>query len=209
MIEVGIDDLTCPICCETFKEPVPLSCSHSFCRPCLGETWREQRGTKDCAICRRRSSRDHPPTNLALRSIYETLLGFFCLEDECGVCSLHSQKLGFFCLEDECGVCSLHSQKLGFFCLEDECGVCSLHSQKEELQTPLKALQDKMVAVKNTKLTMDEMYKTMKTAESLPQEPYRASGALVDMAKHLGNLKFQVWEKMQEIHACGSDLLEI
>ncbi|KAK6316296.1 hypothetical protein J4Q44_G00138200 [Coregonus suidteri] len=54
--------------------PVLLSCSHSFCRPCLGETWREQRGIKDCPICRRRSSRDHPRTNLALRSIYETLL---------------------------------------------------------------------------------------------------------------------------------------
>lgn len=68
------EDLTYPISCETFKEPVPISCTHSFCRPCLGETWREQGGTKDCPICRCRSSRDHPPTNLALMSICETLM---------------------------------------------------------------------------------------------------------------------------------------
>uniref|UniRef100_A0A3Q2Y4H8 RING-type domain-containing protein n=1 Tax=Hippocampus comes TaxID=109280 RepID=A0A3Q2Y4H8_HIPCM len=29
------DELSCPVCCEIFKEPVVLKCSHSFCRACL------------------------------------------------------------------------------------------------------------------------------------------------------------------------------
>eukprot|EP00746_Dinoflagellata_sp_MGD_P086227 gnl/MRDRNA2_/MRDRNA2_34111_c0_seq1.p1 gnl/MRDRNA2_/MRDRNA2_34111_c0~~gnl/MRDRNA2_/MRDRNA2_34111_c0_seq1.p1 ORF type:complete len:392 (-),score=53.87 gnl/MRDRNA2_/MRDRNA2_34111_c0_seq1:296-1471(-) len=45
-----LEDITCPICCGVFYQPICLSCGHTFCRLCVGLTL--QRAAKKCPTCR-------------------------------------------------------------------------------------------------------------------------------------------------------------
>ncbi len=100
-------DYNCPVCCDIFKTPVILSCSHSVCKECLQQFWRTKK-TQECPVCRRRSSKELPPVNLALQNLYESFLKETnesrSSESE-EICSLHREKLKLFCLEDKQPVC--------------------------------------------------------------------------------------------------------
>uniref|UniRef100_A0A3P8QKH0 RING-type domain-containing protein n=1 Tax=Astatotilapia calliptera TaxID=8154 RepID=A0A3P8QKH0_ASTCA len=66
------EDLCCPVCQEVFRDPVILSCSHSFCKDCLKRWWRE-RPTHECPVCKEISVND-PPLNRALKNLCESFL---------------------------------------------------------------------------------------------------------------------------------------
>uniref|UniRef100_A0A3Q2E0B8 Uncharacterized protein n=1 Tax=Cyprinodon variegatus TaxID=28743 RepID=A0A3Q2E0B8_CYPVA len=95
------EDLCCPVCQDIFKNPIILSCSHSFCKECLKNCWREG-NERPCPICRKRSATDDPPVSLTLKRLCETFLQQRASED---LCSLHSEKLRLFCLDHQQPVC--------------------------------------------------------------------------------------------------------
>ncbi|XP_061578350.1 E3 ubiquitin-protein ligase TRIM35-like [Cololabis saira] len=101
------EDLWCPVCHDIFRDPVILSCSHSFCRACIQSWWAEKE-TRPCPCCKRKSSRTDPPRNLALKNLCEA----FPRDEErraaAGsehMCSLHGEKLKIFCLDHQEPVC--------------------------------------------------------------------------------------------------------
>ena len=101
------EELSCPVCSDIFRDPVLLSCSHSFCKVCLQQYW-DQKGSQECPLCRRRSSKSNPPCNLSLRNTCEAFLKERSQRAKAGsevLCSLHSEKLKLFCLEDQIPVC--------------------------------------------------------------------------------------------------------
>uniref|UniRef100_A0A3B5LU99 RING-type domain-containing protein n=1 Tax=Xiphophorus couchianus TaxID=32473 RepID=A0A3B5LU99_9TELE len=100
--------LSCHVCSETFRDPVSLSCNHSFCSSCLEKFW-EQTGNKNCPICKRRSSKDDLPINFSLKELAESFTErqkSGSSETETGekqlmvVCSKHQEDPKLFC-EDE------------------------------------------------------------------------------------------------------------
>ncbi len=103
----SVEELSCPVCCEIFKDPVLLSCSHSICKECLQQIWKTKK-TQECPVCRRRSSKEHPPCNLALKNLCDSVIKERNERHSSGseeICSLHSEKLKLFCLEDKQPVC--------------------------------------------------------------------------------------------------------
>ncbi|XP_067312530.1 zinc-binding protein A33-like [Pseudorasbora parva] len=140
------EELSCPVCCEIFKVPVILSCSHSFCKECLQKFWKTKEA-QECPVCRRRSSKDYPPVNLALKNLCELFLKERnerrSSESE-EICSLHSEKLKLFCLEDKQPVClvCIVSEKHTKHTFRPISEVIS--SYKEEFNTALTSLQNKL-----------------------------------------------------------------
>ncbi|XP_042589544.1 immunity-related GTPase family, f4 [Cyprinus carpio] len=166
------DDYICPVCCEIFKTPVFLSCSHSVCKECLKQFWRIKK-TQECPVCRRRSSKDDPPVNLVLKNLCESLLkkrNEVCSSGSEEICSLHSEKLKLFCLEDKQPVCvvCINSQKHDNHKFRPIDEVVS--SYKEELNTALKSLQKKL---KHNETMKGDFEKTVENIKSQAENTER------------------------------------
>ncbi|XP_042590414.1 nuclear factor 7, ovary-like [Cyprinus carpio] len=145
-LNVPVEELSCPVCHEIFKAPVVLSCSHSLCTECLQQFWRIK-GTQQCPVCRRRSSRVNPPCNLVLKNVCEPILKERNKRHSSGseeLCSLHSEKLKLFCLQDKQPVClvCVNSEKHINHTFKPISDV--VPSFKEELKKALTSLQEKL-----------------------------------------------------------------
>nr|CBN80636.1 Uncharacterized protein [Dicentrarchus labrax] len=158
MASISEDDLSCPVCQDIFKNPVVLSCSHSFCKDCL-QTWWRGKPTQNCPICKKRSSRSDPPRNLILKNLCETfLLGRDprVSAKSVALCSLHSEKLKLFCLDHQQPVCVVcrdsKTHNNHRFRPIDE----ATRDHREELQKTLKPLKEKLKIFEQVKGNFDQ-----------------------------------------------------
>ncbi|XP_062271593.1 zinc-binding protein A33-like [Scomber scombrus] len=155
------EDLCCPVCHEVFRDPVLLSCSHSFCKDCLKSWWREK-PTHECPVCKRRSSKDEPPRNLALKNLCESFLQDRDQRASEALCSLHSEKLKLFCLDHQQSVCHIcrDSEKHTNHRFRPIDEAAPQH--KKELEETLKPLKEKLKVCEVVKVKFDQTAKHIK-----------------------------------------------
>ncbi|XP_005462198.2 nuclear factor 7, brain-like [Oreochromis niloticus] len=155
------EDLCCPVCQEVFMDPVLLSCSHSFCKDCLKRWWRE-RVKHECPVCKRRSSREEPTLNLALKNLCELFLQERDQTVSKSLCSLHSEKLKLFCLDHQqpvCVVCRDSEKHTNHrFRPIDE----AAQQHKKELQETLEPLKKKLKICEEVQVKFDQTAKHIK-----------------------------------------------
>ncbi|XP_034397325.1 zinc-binding protein A33-like [Cyclopterus lumpus] len=283
--------LNCHVCSETFRDPVSLSCNHSFCSSCLEIFWK-QAGNKNCPLCKRKSSKEDPNVNFVLKELADSFAERQNKaspeteqekEKEEVVCEKHPEVPCWFCEDEQKAVCpvcefSLHqSHKVvpleqavsdlkdqlrsdleslqdkrdkhkqveetyqeviqhskeqllsterqiraefnklhQFLKEEEESRLAALREEEEQkrktisrememIQEQISSLSDSISAVEEDlqkhNVSFLSSYKPTQTrarVQSSRSDPQLVSGALIDVAKHLGNLSFRVWEKMKD-----------
>nr|XP_008260883.2 tripartite motif-containing protein 10 isoform X2 [Oryctolagus cuniculus] len=107
------DEVNCPICQGTLKEPVTIDCGHNFCRGCLTRYCEvpgpESEEPLSCPLCKEPFRPGSFRPNWQLASVVENIerlsLASALGTEEEHVCQEHGEKIYFFCEEDEAQLC--------------------------------------------------------------------------------------------------------
>lgn len=110
-----VDEVSCPICQGTLREPVTIDCGHNFCRSCLTRYCEvpgpEPEESLACPLCKQPFRPAGLRPNWQLASVVDNIERLRLAPtpglDEEDVCKEHGEKIYFFCEDDETQLCVL------------------------------------------------------------------------------------------------------
>uniref|UniRef100_A0A3Q3ERC9 B box-type domain-containing protein n=1 Tax=Labrus bergylta TaxID=56723 RepID=A0A3Q3ERC9_9LABR len=181
MLICCLKSTNCPVCLNIFKDPVILSCCHSFCREC------------ECPVCKRRQSKDFLPPNFTLKNLCESFVQERDQRASEDLCSLHSEKLKLFCLDHQEPVCLVcrdsekHSDHR-FRPIDEAAG-----QHKKKLQETLEPVKKKLNVFKEVKVKFDQ------TAEHIQVQARHTERQIKEQFKKL----HQFLEEEEEARLCA------
>eukprot|EP00062_Callorhinchus_milii_P026536 gi/632988757/ref/XP_007883284.1/ PREDICTED: nuclear factor 7, brain-like [Callorhinchus milii] len=103
------EELNCPICLDSYNDPVSLECGHNFCRSCITRSW-ETQGENICPECRKVFANRNLRPSYALGNLAQKAQKFSLSPTQTGIklhCEKHQEKLKLFCETDNKLICSI------------------------------------------------------------------------------------------------------
>uniref|UniRef100_A0A8C7TQI6 B30.2/SPRY domain-containing protein n=1 Tax=Oncorhynchus mykiss TaxID=8022 RepID=A0A8C7TQI6_ONCMY len=205
-------DFSCPVCCDIFKDPVVLCSLHSEKLKlfCLED---KQPICFVCQTSKKHKSHDCSPLYNAVSFQEELKTALEPLQEKMKV--FREVKLSCDQTANHIMNQAQHTERLikmefkkfhQFLYHEERARIAELKEEEEQKSQMMKKKIEKMSreisSLSDTIRTIEEELGAEDIsflAQCTLPDPERVSGALIDVAKHLGNLQFRVWEKMQGV----------
>ncbi|XP_075055376.1 E3 ubiquitin-protein ligase TRIM39-like [Mixophyes fleayi] len=194
------DEVTCPICLDSFKDPVSINCGHSFCRSCISQTWRGICSNFSCPQCRKISKWKYLRPNRLVENVVEIsnrLLVANVNQEHGKRCKKHQELLKFYCrvdAEEICVICreSVYHRTHAVIPVEE-----STKTFEVELKDRLQALRKEVADIVQSKSEEDE--KALKLQGEVVQKRKSVTAEFEALRQHLADQELTLAHRLEQM----------
>ncbi|XP_043942123.1 nuclear factor 7, ovary-like [Protopterus annectens] len=181
-----LEELSCSICLELFKDPVIVECGHNFCKSCINKVW-DSLSTLCCPECKEEfSDRRYTVNRFLANQVAKAQSLTHKLEEEIIEIGQEEEEQQTYVKHEEVARrCWKHEERLNLFCEEDEALACSLCVPKHyghhfiSLQEAVNIYQEKL------KANSESLEASLKDLRELQEKQEKEVAGIKERAQNL------------------------